>query len=151
MGIFSIVVAFVLYTTIFLKAIIETYFFNVAIDIGKYLLDAMIEAVLIIVVVLPEGWPLAFTLALAFSVNQMKDENNLVRHLHACEIMGVANEVLSDKTGTLTQNKLTYIKQNIGRVEDLFFLPANVREIFFESVCINSTAYIDGEGETYGN
>ena len=90
-------------------------------------MEAVIEAILIIVVVLPEGWPLAVTLALAFSVNKMKNENNLVRHLHACEIMGVANEVLSDKTGTLTQNKLTYIKQNIGRFENLFFLPTNVR------------------------
>ena len=57
---------------------------------GEVIIDAAIEAILIVVVVVPEGWPLAVTLSLAFSVNKMKDENNLVRHLHACETMGVA-------------------------------------------------------------
>ena len=82
-------------------------------------MEAVIEAILIIVVVLLEGWPLG--------VNKMKNENNLACHLLACEIMGVANEVLSDKTGTLTQNKLTYTKQNIRRFKNLFFLPTNVK------------------------
>jgi P-type E1-E2 ATPase len=50
----------------------------------------------------PEGLPLSVTIALAFSVNKMKDENNLVKDLASCEIMGGANVICSDKTGTLT-------------------------------------------------
>ena len=58
----------------------------------------------IIVVAVPEGLPLAVTIALAYSVGKMKDENNLVRYLQACETMGGANNICSDKTGTLTKN-----------------------------------------------
>ena len=53
-------------------------------------------------VAIPEGLPLAVTLSLAFSVNKMFKENNLVRKLHASETMGGANEMCTDKTGTLT-------------------------------------------------
>ena len=70
-------------------------------------LDAFIIAVTVIVVAVPEGLPLAVTISLAFSVNAMMKENNLVRKLHASETMGGANEICTDKTGTLTQNRMT--------------------------------------------
>jgi len=59
-------------------------------------------SITIIVVAVPEGLPLAVTIALAYSVNQMKDENNLVKQLASCEIMGGVTNICSDKTGTLT-------------------------------------------------
>ena len=65
---------------------------------------SFIIAVTIIVVAVPEGLPLAVTLSLAYSVNEMKKLNNLVRHLDASETMGQATNICSDKTGTLTQN-----------------------------------------------
>ena len=71
------------------------------------IIDYFIIAVSIIVVAVPEGLPLAVTIALAYSVNKMKDENNLVRYLQACETMGGANNICSDKTGTLTKNLMT--------------------------------------------
>ena len=58
----------------------------------------------------PEGLPLAVTLSLAYSVNQMRKENNLVRRLEAAETMGGANEICTDKTGTLTENKMTIVE-----------------------------------------
>ena len=64
-------------------------------------------AITIIVVAVPEGLPLAVTIALAFSVNKMKDQQNLVKNLASCETMGGANNICSDKTGTLTQNEMT--------------------------------------------
>lgn len=71
-------------------------------------LDAVLEhfiiAVTVIVVAVPEGLPLAVTISLAYSVGKMKEENNLVRYLAACETMGGANNICSDKTGTLTKN-----------------------------------------------
>jgi P-type E1-E2 ATPase len=66
------------------------------------IIDAVILAITIIVVAVPEGLPLAVTLSLAYSVNEMKKENNLVRRLEAAETMGGANEICTDKTGTLT-------------------------------------------------
>jgi P-type E1-E2 ATPase len=61
----------------------------------------------VIVVAVPEGLPLAVTISLAYSVMQMKKENNLVRRLDASETMGGANEICTDKTGTLTKNQMT--------------------------------------------
>jgi Ca2+-transporting ATPase len=74
-------------------------------DIVKSLVDIVIAAVTVVVVAVPEGLPLAVTLALAFATTRMLKDNNLVRVLAACETMGNATTVCSDKTGTLTQNK----------------------------------------------
>lgn len=69
-------------------------------------MDILIVAVTIIVVAVPEGLPLAVTLALAFATTRMLKENNLVRVLRACETMGNATTICSDKTGTLVSQKL---------------------------------------------
>lgn len=66
------------------------------------IINFLIISISIIVVAVPEGLPLAVTISLAFSVMKMKDENNLVRKLSASETMGGANEICTDKTGTLT-------------------------------------------------
>lgn len=65
------------------------------------------EAITILVVAIPEGLPLAVTLSLAFSVRRMLRDQNYVRRLAACETMGGASEICSDKTGTLTKNRMT--------------------------------------------
>lgn len=75
--------------------------------IGTSVLEAIIIAVTVVVVAVPEGLPLAVTISLAFSVGEMYKQQNLVRKLYACETMGGANEICTDKTGTLTQNKMT--------------------------------------------
>ena len=81
---------------------------------GQMFLQVFIVAVTIIVVAVPEGLPLAVTLALAFATTRMLKDNNLVRLLRACETMGNATTVCSDKTGTLTQNKMSTVAGIIG-------------------------------------
>jgi P-type E1-E2 ATPase len=71
------------------------------------ILNYFILGVTVIVVAIPEGLPLAVTLSLAFSVKKMLNDQNLVRKMEACETMGGANNICSDKTGTLTMNKMT--------------------------------------------
>lgn len=70
------------------------------------IIDGILVAITVLVVAIPEGLPLAVTLSLAFSVKKMLTDKNLVRKLHACETMGGANIICSDKTGTLTRNEM---------------------------------------------
>jgi Ca2+-transporting ATPase len=81
---------------------------------GQEFLNFFIVTVTIIVVAVPEGLPLAVTLALAFATTRMLKDNNLVRHLKACEVMGNATTICSDKTGTLTQNKMMVVAGTLG-------------------------------------
>ena len=74
--------------------------------IGSSILKIILLCVAIIVVAIPEGLPLAVTLSLAFAIGKMMDAKNLVRKMPACETMGSANYICTDKTGTLTQNKM---------------------------------------------
>ncbi|KAM9343466.1 LOW QUALITY PROTEIN: plasma membrane calcium-transporting ATPase 3b [Pholidichthys leucotaenia] len=75
-----------------------------------------IIGVTVLVVAVPEGLPLAVTISLAYSVKKMMKDNNLVRHLDACETMGNATAICSDKTGTLTTNRMTVVQTYIGDV-----------------------------------
>lgn len=81
---------------------------------GQRFLQVFIVAVTIVVVAVPEGLPLAVTLALAFATTRMLKDNNLVRLLRACETMGNATTICSDKTGTLTQNKMSTVAGILG-------------------------------------
>lgn len=81
---------------------------------GQGFLQIFIVTVTIIVVAVPEGLPLAVTLALAFATTRMLKDNNLVRHLKACEVMGNATSICSDKTGTLTENKMRVVAGTLG-------------------------------------
>ena len=67
---------------------------------------------------MPEGLPLAVTIALAYSMQKMLRDNNLVRHLAACETMGSATDICSDKTGTLTLNRMTVVRVCVGASKD---------------------------------
>ncbi|KAL1923033.1 uncharacterized protein VTP21DRAFT_9409 [Calcarisporiella thermophila] len=85
-----------------------------ATDAIQAVLQIVITAVTVVVVAVPEGLPLAVTLALAYATTRMLKDNNLVRVLAACETMGNATTVCSDKTGTLTQNRMTVVTGTFG-------------------------------------
>lgn len=81
-------------------------------------LDAFIIGVTIVVVAVPEGLPLAVTISLAFSTKKMLADQNLIRHLSACETMGNATNICSDKTGTLTENRMTVVRGVFANTTD---------------------------------
>lgn len=74
------------------------------------IIQIFIIGITVIVVAIPEGLPLAVTLSLAFSIKQMLKDNNLVRRMEACETMGGANYICTDKTGTLTKNEMDIVR-----------------------------------------
>ena len=87
-------------------------------EIVEYVLNSIMIAVTLIVVAVPEGLPMSVTLSLAMSMRRMMKENNLVRKLHACETMGAATVICTDKTGTLTKNEMTVVNTKFCGGED---------------------------------
>ena len=129
------------------------------------ILSALLIGIAIIVVAIPEGLPLAVTLALAFSINKMMKDNNLVRKMKACETVGSANVICTDKTGTLTKNEMELVSifnncniiqlgnlqessKKLIMIEDFF--DSNYFKILSDNLCLNIDAEID-EQENYVN
>jgi Ca2+-transporting ATPase len=104
----------VLFVVLFIKFLAQLKSIDGADEKGQAFLRIFIVAVTVIVVAVPEGLPLAVTLALAFATTRMLKDNNLVRLLRACETMGNATTICSDKTGTLTENKMTAVAATLG-------------------------------------
>jgi P-type E1-E2 ATPase len=84
-------------------------------DILAHFIEAFIIAVTIVVVAIPEGLPLAVTISLAYSTKKMYEDQCFIRVLAACETMGNATNLCSDKTGTLTENRMTVVEAWIGK------------------------------------
>ncbi|EAR94179.2 calcium-translocating P-type ATPase, PMCA-type protein (macronuclear) [Tetrahymena thermophila SB210] len=120
------------------------------------MINFLIIGVTVVVVAIPEGLPLSVTLSLAFSTSKMLKDKNLVRKMQACETMGGANNICSDKTGTLTQNIMyvttlwnfgnNFIQLNTdmklqSNLQE--YIPAAAQEIFIQATAVNSTASLD--------
>eukprot|EP00607_Mallomonas_marina_P005034 CAMPEP_0182425506 /NCGR_PEP_ID=MMETSP1167-20130531/11946_1 /TAXON_ID=2988 /ORGANISM="Mallomonas Sp, Strain CCMP3275" /LENGTH=876 /DNA_ID=CAMNT_0024606297 /DNA_START=194 /DNA_END=2821 /DNA_ORIENTATION=+ len=127
---------------------------------GAHVVDGFVEAfiigVTIVVVAIPEGLPLAVTISLAYSTKQMYEDQSFIRVLAACETMGNATSLCSDKTGTLTENRMTVVEGWIAnrKYPQKDFLNCSASEsvklIIAENVCVNRVAYLvhrDSEGK----
>lgn len=123
-------------------------------DIVSGLLHSFMIAVTLIVVSVPEGLPMSVTLSLALSMNRMLKTNNLVRKMHACETMGAATVICTDKTGTLTQNQMQVAEANFFALGTAPLANDTVSNLVKEGIAVNSTAALDkadGAVKTIGN
>lgn len=120
-------------------------------------LSFIMIGITIFAVAIPEGLPLAVTISLAYSVSKMYDEKNFVKSLMSCEVMGGATTICTDKTGTLTENKMRVLRYFINSKEnfineklDQYTWESDITEeqkqLIIESLCSNSTA-----SATHGN
>ncbi len=111
--------------------------------VAKALLGYFMIAVTIIVVAVPEGLAMSVTLSLAYSMRKMTASNNLVRRMEACETIGAATVICSDKTGTLTLNEMRVVEGHFAGV-NAAGLPADagVRALVVEAVAANTTAHL---------
>lgn len=126
------------------------YFANVDFEwmsFMAYVLQSLMLAVTLVVCSVPEGLPMAVTIALAYSMRRMLRTNNLVRKLHACETMGAVTVICTDKTGTLTENRMRVFKT------DFFGDPAS--SLIYEGIAANTTAQLEetdgGKTSVLGN
>uniref|UniRef100_A0A3Q2X5V7 Calcium-transporting ATPase n=1 Tax=Haplochromis burtoni TaxID=8153 RepID=A0A3Q2X5V7_HAPBU len=108
----------------------------------QFLVKFFIIGVTVLVVAVPEGLPLAVTISLAYSVKKMMKDNNLVRHLDACETMGNATAICSDKTGTLTMNRMTVVQAYIGeryykKVPEPDLIPPKILDLLVLGIGVN--------------
>ena len=111
------------------------------IECADIVLQYLMMAVTLIVMAAPEGLPMAITLSLALNMRRMLSTNNLVRKLHSCETMGAVTVICTDKTGTLTQNRMEVAEMyTIDGTPDIA-----------DAIALNSTAYIDNKGVGIGN
>ncbi len=104
--------------------------------LSSIVLRYFMMAVSLIVMAVPEGLPMAVTLSLALNMRRMLKSHNLVRKLHACETMGAVTVICTDKTGTLTQNKM-----QVGEA----ILLSDDNALLNEAIAVNTTAHLDGE------
>lgn len=113
-------------------------------DFASALLQYFMVAVTIIVVAVPEGLAMSVTLSLAYSMRKMAADNNLVRQMHACETIGAATVICSDKTGTLTQNQMRVTKAHFPSL-DASVLPLHhdAQKLITEAIAVNSTANLE--------
>lgn len=109
---------------------------------AETVLNYFMMSVTLIVMVVPEGLPMAVTLSLALNMRRMLKSNNLVRKLHACETMGAVTVICTDKTGTLTQNRM--------QVNEMFVTGEENTDLLYNALALNTTAELNGD-ESIGN
>ena len=104
------------------------------VDFVSYVLKTIMIAVTLVVVAVPEGLPMSVTLSLAFSMRKLMKSNTLPRTMHACETMGAASVICTDKTGTLTKNMMEVTDVNLADTND---------KLLAEMIAVNTTANLD--------
>lgn len=112
-------------------------------ELLTYTMQTLMIAVTLIVVAVPEGLPMAVTLSLAYSMRRMLKTNNLVRKMHACETMGAATVICTDKTGTLTQNQMRVYETQFYALKDQQLGADATSLMIKEGIAVNSTASLD--------
>lgn len=151
-GIVGILVAALTFLALLIQWIMKQVKFGFQWSNCREPLTYFVISITIVACAVPEGLPLAVTISLAYSMNQMMADNNFVRRLSACETMGSATVICSDKTGTLTENKMNVERIAIGSQFipladiDTNFIDEELLLLIRKSISINTQAVITDTG-----
>ena len=110
------------------------------IELISYFLKTIMIAVTLVVVAVPEGLPMSVTLSLANSMRKLMKTNTLPRTMHACETMGAASVICTDKTGTLTKNQMDVAESQLATIDE---------KLLAEMIAVNTTANLDLSDNTF--
>jgi Ca2+-transporting ATPase len=145
---FGLAAAAAIFVSLVGKLLFQVWMGRVPLDVEvfNHIVKYIITSITVVVVAVPEGLPLAVTIALAYSMTKMLQDNNLVRHLEACETMGGSTTICSDKTGTLTTNRMTVVRayaagqvcDSAERLRDI--LGPDAAQLLWQGIAVNSTA-----------
>lgn len=143
---------YIMAALIILSLLIRGYFMGdisgLNLDTARHLVNYLILAVTIIVVAVPEGLPMSVALSLSLAMQKMTRAHCLVRKLVACETIGSATIICTDKTGTLTKNQMDVVESSTGNPVAVNELPHSPQEWVTLNAAVNSTAHINTENGT---
>lgn len=145
-SIIGFIVAGLTFTGLLVKDILAGVFTSdnlFTLESAGRILQYFMVAVTLIVVSVPEGLPMSVTLSLALSMRKMLKTHNLVRKMHACETMGAATVICTDKTGTLTQNQMQVHQTNFYALAEQKLGQDETSTLIKEGISMNSTAFLD--------
>lgn len=140
---FGYAMAFLICSTLLIKGIITGEVTGLNIDTANNVLHYFMLAVVIIVAAVPEGLPMSVALSLSLAMRKMTRANCLVRRLIACETIGSATTICTDKTGTLTKNQMEVVESPAGKPEDSMDLPQTPAQWITLNAAVNGTAHLE--------
>jgi P-type Ca2+ transporter type 2C len=146
---FGYAMAILICGTLFIRGIFVGEVTGLTIDTANNILHYFMLAVVVVVAAVPEGLPMSVALSLSLAMRKMTKANCLVRRLIACETIGSATTICTDKTGTLTKNQMEVVESSVGDPMHTISTPATQAEWITLNAAVNSTAHLEErEGKT---
>lgn len=140
---FGYVMAILICSTLVIRGLLLGDLTGLDLATAHHLLDYFMLAVVIVVAAVPEGLPMSVALSLSLAMRKMTHANCLVRRLIACETIGSATTICTDKTGTLTKNQMTVAEASVDAPRRAGTLPATPQEWIVLNAAANSTAHLE--------
>ena len=144
---FGYAMAILISSTLFIRGILVGEVTGFDLESANNILQYFMLAVVIVVAAVPEGLPMSVALSLSLAMRKMTAANCLVRRLIACETIGSATTVCTDKTGTLTKNQMEVVESSVGKPVHTINLPTTPAEWVTLNAAVNGTAYLEERGE----
>ena len=146
---FGYAMAILICGTLFIRGILFGEVTGFDIESANNILHYFMLAVVIVVAAVPEGLPMSVALSLSLAMRKMTRANCLVRRLIACETIGSATTICTDKTGTLTKNQMEVVESSVGKPVHTINMPSTPAEWITLNAAVNSTAHLEErEGKT---